>query len=332
MAFEVYSKTVSFLLSDSRIYIPDHQRPYVWDAERASRFIETVVDGLPTHSLMMSQEVVDGTIRHSLEDGQQRWFTIKKFISGEFGEKVTYDGRMYKDLSDTEKNAILNYPLTITMMNGISREKRLALFQKLQDGKPLSNGQRFYACRTYMDLVKFAEKIMKDPRTVTSWGNQLPDTPTNFGLSNAMAIASGVCYADPNTILTSYDILGKKMFDTPHFDEDAANTRLQMLYDVFARADQIFRCPPKEKNNEWKVGTYIGYILYTMILDGRDWVMDKEMWAQYIASVRRDPTAGIYLTSSIPKSRNWTTERWQKGVENVERVTADPTWFPTRIR
>lgn len=327
MSFVVYPSSVSALLNDSRIYVPDHQRPYVWDEKRASKFIETVVDGLPTHSLMMSQEVVDGAIRHSLEDGQQRWFTIKKFISGEFGKKVTYAGRVYKDLSDDEKNKILNYQFTITLMSGVPLEKRLDLFQKLQDGKPLSSGQRFYACRSYMDLVKFAERIIEDPRSVLAWGNH-EETLTKTVLANAMAIASGVCYADPDVIVTAYDILGKKMFDTPTFDMAAAEERLQKLYDVFSRADELHPASQKLREKQWKVGTYIGYILYTMILPDRDWEKDKEMWAKYIARVRREPSVYVYLKSSVPKDRNWSANRWKRGLENIERVHTDPTWVP----
>ena len=327
MSHIVYQQTISALLEDASIDIPAHQRPYVWDHTRAQKFIETILEGLPTHSLFMYEEVVDGDIKHWLEDGQQRWFTVVKFVSGEFGDKVTYAGRVYANLSEEEKNAIMNYKFVITMMKRVPIEKRLELFQRLQDGKPLTNGQRFHACRTNMDVVKFAEKIVTDPVATAVWGVQ-KETPTKTVLANAMAIASGVCYGDANTIVTSYDILGKKMFGQPTFDLETAEIRYQMLLDVYKRADAI--CPPTAamKKKQWKVGNYTGYILYTMIADGRDWEVNAEMWAQYIARVRREPTAEIYLSSSKPSSRNWSAERWEKGLLNIQRAMNDPTWVP----
>ena len=330
MSHIVYQQTISALLADASIDIPAHQRPYVWDHARAQKFIETILEGLPTHSLFMYEEVVDGDIKHWLEDGQQRWFTVVKFVTGEFGDKVTYAGRVYANLSEDEKNAIMNYKFVITMMKRVPIEKRLELFQRLQDGKPLTNGQRFHACRTNMDVVKFAEKIVSDPAGIALWGAQ-KETPTKLSLANAMAIASGVCYADPNTIVSSYDILGKKMFGQPTFDLEMAEVRYQKLLDVYKLADVL--CPPTAamKKKQWKVGTYTGYILYTMIADGRDWAADSEMWAKYIARVRKEPSAAFYLNCSKPSSRNWTAERWEKGLANVHRAMTDPTWIPTGL-
>jgi hypothetical protein len=221
----------------------------------------------------------------------------------------------------------MNYKFVITMMKRVPMEKRLELFQKLQDGKPLTNGQRFHACRTYMEVVKYAEKIITDPRAIAVWGAQ-KETATKTVLANAMAIASGVCYADPNAIVTSYDILGKKMFGQPTFDNEVADKRFQQLLDVYTRADELVPPTASIKKKQWKVGNYTGYILYTMIIDGRDWTADSEMWAQYIARVRREPSAEIYLSSSKPSSRNWSAERWVKGLLNVERAMNDPTWIP----
>jgi hypothetical protein len=51
---------------------------------------------------------------------------------------------------------------------------------------------------------------------------------------------------------------------------------------------------------------------------GRDWEHDKRMWVDYIVRVRREPSAILILQYNAPASRNWTRERWEQGLQNIE--------------
>lgn len=319
MPHRVYQQTVEELLADESITIPDHQRAYVWDVKRAEKFIDTMMSDLPTHALFLRKAVVDGKMVSYLEDGHQRFMTVCKFYKS---DTITYTGRKYSDLTDAEKMRILNYKFAIVEIRGITENQVTDLFQRLQDGKPLTHGQRFHARRSHA-IVKLAERIMNDPRCKAVWGDK-KDTKTNTHLANTVAIASGLAWGDPTAIANSYDIMSKVMLETNVIDEAIFEECLEKLLEVYRAADEI--APPTkkgERTKQWSAGLFTGYILYTMIQPTRDWVTDKKMWVDYIVNIRQNPPLPKQkktdpLTLSIPASRNWTEERWANGLLAVE--------------
>lgn len=62
------------------VFIPSFQRAYVWDAKRASRFIESLLLGLPVPGIFLSRE--EDTDRLLVIDGQQRLRTLQYFYRG----------------------------------------------------------------------------------------------------------------------------------------------------------------------------------------------------------------------------------------------------------
>lgn len=326
MPSRVFSSSVQDMLEDNTISIPEHQRPYIWDAKKASLFIDTVMENMPTQSIFMYEEIVGGELKHWLEDGQQRWFTVLYFVTGKSGDAVKWNSRKYSDFSFEEKLTLQNYKFTIQMMYNISLEKRLTLFQRLQDGKPLTNGQRFHAC-SHKPLVMLAKRIMANERCHAVWGKK-NDTPNKTFLANAMAIASGLALHNDNKIVTSYALLGEDVFSTTSLDEPLVESRLTKLLSVYSRVQELCPVNETEKKKQWNVGMYTGYILYTMRQPGRYWDEDFEMLVNYIIRVRRDKAAISILRYNAPASRNWNRERWQQGLENIVRAKEVPDWIP----
>ncbi|MBN4066202.1 DUF262 domain-containing protein [Ahrensia sp. AH-315-G08] len=71
---------------ENEIFIPDYQRAFVWPDERQSRFIESVLMGLPIPYLFaadVSSEDEDLSGRLEVVDGTQRLRTLAAFISDE---------------------------------------------------------------------------------------------------------------------------------------------------------------------------------------------------------------------------------------------------------
>jgi hypothetical protein len=62
-------------------YIPDYQRDHTWDEKRKSKFIESVLIGLPIPFLFLA-EVEDEEGRLEIVDGSQRIRTLTEFVSG----------------------------------------------------------------------------------------------------------------------------------------------------------------------------------------------------------------------------------------------------------
>ncbi|KPF89576.1 hypothetical protein IP83_01975 [Novosphingobium sp. AAP93] len=65
--------------------IPSFQRRFVWSQKHGSRFIESLLMGLPIPSIFLYKE--SETNQHLVIDGQQRLRTLQAFYDGTFGEK-----------------------------------------------------------------------------------------------------------------------------------------------------------------------------------------------------------------------------------------------------
>lgn len=100
------------------IIIPKFQRGYVWSLREASRFIESLLFGLPVPNIFLSVE--PGTEKLLVVDGRQRLSTLLYFYGGiwpltkrEFavkgtGDKGRYEGMSYTSLTDADKRKLDN--------------------------------------------------------------------------------------------------------------------------------------------------------------------------------------------------------------------------------
>lgn len=73
--------TINSLIESGVISMPSFQRNYVWDRKRASRFIESLILGLPVPQIFLYQMERN---KYSIIDGQQRLMTIYFFVHQRF--------------------------------------------------------------------------------------------------------------------------------------------------------------------------------------------------------------------------------------------------------
>src|SRR5258706_14842537 len=71
-------------LGSEAIYVPEFQRGFVWKLPQASRFVESLLLGLPVPGIFLAKD--DDTQRLLVIDGQQRLLTLKYFYDGVFAE------------------------------------------------------------------------------------------------------------------------------------------------------------------------------------------------------------------------------------------------------
>lgn len=90
-------------------YIPPFQRAFVWSQNQCSRFIESLLLGLPVPGIFLFKEADSG--RHLVIDGQQRLKSLLYFVRGiingkEFvltGLETKFSNRTYKTLDDADR-------------------------------------------------------------------------------------------------------------------------------------------------------------------------------------------------------------------------------------
>ena len=95
---------------------PAFQREFVYKEKQRNAVIETVIKGFPLNVMYW---VEDENGNYELLDGQQRTISICQYVNGDF----SLNSRAFHNLTETEKNQILDYPLMIYICNGNDKEK-----------------------------------------------------------------------------------------------------------------------------------------------------------------------------------------------------------------
>ncbi|XYJ23089.1 DUF262 domain-containing protein [Bacillus velezensis] len=78
-------KTLFDFIESGVVKIPGFQRNYVWDQNRASKLIESIIIGLPIPQIFLYERLRN---KFLVIDGQQRLMSIYYFIKGRFPKKM----------------------------------------------------------------------------------------------------------------------------------------------------------------------------------------------------------------------------------------------------
>lgn len=124
------------------------QRGLVWDNERKSLLIHSILYGYAIPAFYMVKNDEDGF--DSL-DGKQRSNAIHDFIAGEYalsesfpivydeeGEEENLSGMYWDNLPEWAQDKIKDYSLTIYYFEDMKEEEIREFFRRLNNGKPLS--------------------------------------------------------------------------------------------------------------------------------------------------------------------------------------------------
>ncbi len=102
-------ETLVARMKSEAFYVPPFQRRFVWSQRHASRFLESLLMGLPVPGIFLYKEPI--TNRHMVVDGQQRLRTLQYFYAGLFLEKKfrltgvrnEWNNKSYEELSSADK-------------------------------------------------------------------------------------------------------------------------------------------------------------------------------------------------------------------------------------
>lgn len=95
---------------------PKYQREFVYDDEKRNAVIDTIRNGFPLNVMYWVKDE-DGTFE--VLDGQQRTVSFCRYVMGDF----SLDNRYFHNLTNTEKEQILDYKLMIYFCEGNDKEK-----------------------------------------------------------------------------------------------------------------------------------------------------------------------------------------------------------------
>lgn len=123
--------------NDNEIFVPDYQREFTWDEQRQSKFIESIVLGLPVPLIFLAE---NDKGRLEIVDGSQRIRTLAAFLSDELMlcdlKKLTnLNGFCFSRLSLGRQRKIKNSALrAIVLRDNTTEEIKNDIFERINRG------------------------------------------------------------------------------------------------------------------------------------------------------------------------------------------------------
>lgn len=125
----------------NELYVPMYQREFVWDEERQSKFIESLMLGLPIPLIFVAEDKDTG--RLEIVDGSQRIRTLSAFLNDELTicclDKLSLlNGIKYSDLPESRQNKFKNLPIRmIVLEENTTEDIRNDIFERINRGSDL---------------------------------------------------------------------------------------------------------------------------------------------------------------------------------------------------
>lgn len=172
--FFVTEYSVEFLaakMQKHEFVVPEYQREYTWEDSRKSRFIESLVLGLPIPFLFFWVIPEDGKLE--IVDGSQRLRTIEEFLLGDFRlgelESLTaLSGFTFAELPESRQRKINNRSIRGIVLNEhADAQARFDLFDRINTGSKIANRaevRRGALAGPFMDLIIRLAKLPKFTR------------------------------------------------------------------------------------------------------------------------------------------------------------------------
>lgn len=122
---------------------PEFQRDFVWDRDRQSKLIESVVMRIPLPVFYLAE---DPSGRVIVVDGLQRLTTFQAFLANEFRlklpEQQMLNGKRFKDLSPKLQNRIEDCNLILYILDSnVPDHAKFQIFERVNGGVPLTRQQ-----------------------------------------------------------------------------------------------------------------------------------------------------------------------------------------------
>ena len=159
------------------VLIPAFQRSYIWTLPRASRFIESLLLGLPVPGIFLSKD--EPSQKLLVIDGQQRLKSLQFFYEGIFlpterrfslqGVQGRFEGATYRSLADEDRRRLDDSILhaTIVRQDEPSEDQSSIyyIFERLNTGGVVLQPQEIRACIYHGPF----NELLKELNSLKAW-------------------------------------------------------------------------------------------------------------------------------------------------------------------
>lgn len=159
-------------IKDKVIFVPPFQRQYIWNIDEASKFIESLILGLPVPGIFLSKE--KDTNRLLVVDGQQRLLSLYYFYQGYFDkmlfrlQNVQDDliGRSYSTLKAHDRIRLDDSIIHATVVRQDEPDDNNSsvyqIFERLNSGGRALKPQEIRSCIYYGEFNELLNSLVKD--------------------------------------------------------------------------------------------------------------------------------------------------------------------------
>lgn len=175
-----YSKKIDFYMSeytveilaqkvaDKEYTVPEYQREFTWDEPRKSKFIESLLIGLPIPFVFFWMNNETGKLE--IVDGSQRLRTLEEYLNN----RLVLDGlerldllnkTKFQDLPLARRRKILNRSIRgIILSEDTDMEARVDLFERINTGSKVANPAEIRRGALRGGFMDFITELATDPQ------------------------------------------------------------------------------------------------------------------------------------------------------------------------
>lgn len=149
----------------NEFFVPDYQREFVWDANRQSRFIESLMIGLPIPYIFLA-ETKEG--RYEIVDGSQRIRTLAAFLNDDLKihglDKLSnLNNLTFSNLDIARQRKFKNISLKIIVLSErTTDETKNDIFERINRGSDLLKDMEYRKGIYNGKFINFIYKLSQD--------------------------------------------------------------------------------------------------------------------------------------------------------------------------
>lgn len=224
------------------IYVPEYQRDFTWDNVRQSRFIESVILGLPIPLIFVAENKDSAW---EIVDGSQRVRTLNAFLSNNLQltslDKLdTLNGFCFSDLDKSRQGKIKDTPIRMIVLSEDADDQvKKDMFERINRGsdllKPMEKRKGIYL-GDFRDFIyeKCAnEKLFLKLAPIDKW--LINRQEKEELILRFFAFSDGYSHYPNNTGVANYldEYLDKKNKELAKLSPDKRNQELDNYYKQF---------------------------------------------------------------------------------------------------
>lgn len=169
-------------VNSEAFFVPQFQRRFVWSQRHASRFVESLLMGLPVPGIFLYKETT--TNRHMVVDGQQRLRTLQYFFSGLFvdrafkltGVRSEWNNLSYKELRPADQLKLNDSIVHATVFQQDEPKDSLKslyfVFERINSGGIRLSPQEIRNCINDGPLLDAIRQLNDDPNWRSVFGTR----------------------------------------------------------------------------------------------------------------------------------------------------------------